>query len=150
MKKITIIDCSENINSEVDEILNFLTEHFKAVDTKFDKLRLNDLRIVTCNECKCCSQTKGENPVKCILEDEMSYVIDKIESSDSYIIISDTTSILSPNKVYDRFSKRLVAYYYLPIGEKKPVTRKADLLKKSVLINYNSSNFFRNMSFFNL
>lgn len=145
MKKITIIDCSENIHNEVDDIVNFLTNHFKAVDTKFDRLKVSDLRVVSCKECKGCPKTKEDEELKCILEKEMSYVIDKIESSDSYIIISDTSSLLGQNKVYDKFSKRLVAYYYWPTGSRKQNPTGLD--KKSVLINYNSSNFFRNMSF---
>lgn len=145
MKKITIIDCSENIHREVDEIVQFLAEHFKEVDTKFDKLRLSDLNIIKCNECIYCTQKRG-NRSSCILEDEMCYVIDKIESSDSYIIISDTKSILTPNKIYDKFSKRLTAYYYSSKDARKALSRSFPF-KKSVLINYNSSGFFRNMSF---
>ena len=147
MKKITIIDCSKKNDNDINKIVDFLGDNLKSQDIMFDKVKLKDLRIVKCTQCRCCTQKKGEAPIKCVLSDEMNYVLDEIESADSYIIISDTANILNNNEIYDKFSKRLIAYYYWPYGHKESIPRKVELCKKSVLINYNTSKVLKNASF---
>lgn len=147
MKRITIIDCCQNDHDEIDEIKNYLVSRFENSDTKFDTVKLSELNIVRCTECRCCAQKKGDNPKKCFVHDEMDYVIDEIESSDSYILISDRSSIFKENKVYSKFSKRLVAYYYWPYGQTQSIPRKLNLNKKSIVINFNTGSYFVNKAF---
>merc|ERR1711879_853909 len=134
-------------DNDINKIVDFLGDNLKSQDIMFDKVKLKDLRIVKCTQCRCCTQKKGEAPIKCVLSDEMNYVLDEIESADSYIIISDTANILNNNEIYDKFSKRLIAYYYWPYGHKESIPRKVELCKKSVLINYNTSKVLKNASF---
>lgn len=147
MKRVTIIDCCQNNHHELDEITSFLVSNFENAETKFDKVKLKELNIVRCTECRCCAQKKGDEPKKCFVKDEMDYVIDEIESADAYILISDRSSAFKDNQIFNKFSQRLVAYYYWPYGQTQSVPRKLNLEKKSILINFNTGNFFINKAF---
>lgn len=140
------IDCTENSYKNVDEVISFLSEYFQDKDLEVETIKLKDLRISRCTECRVCTQKKGCDPVKCFLNDEMNQIIDEIESADAYIFITDTQSIFKKNKLFQKFSKRLVAYYYWPYGQVQSMPRKIKVSKKSILINYNSS-YFKNFSF---
>lgn len=147
MNDITLIDCCEDVNEDIKEIKSYLHNYLQSKNIELKELDIRDMKIVSCTHCHCCAQTQSHSPIKCFLHDEMDSVIDDIEDTTSYIILSDTHSILDHNKVYDKFSERLVAYYYWPYGSKDFQLRKTTLDKKSVLINYNTSKFFCEKSF---
>ncbi|XPV52537.1 MAG: hypothetical protein ACNI3H_09190 [Halarcobacter ebronensis] len=46
------------------------------------------------------------------------------------------------------FLNSLVAYYYWPYGQTNSTPRKITLPKKSILINYNTTKYFLNHSFY--
>jgi len=78
----------------------------------------------------------------------MNSTIDEIEEADAYIILADRNNLFSKNKIHEKFSERLVAYYYWPYGQTNSTPRKITLPKKSILINYNTTKYFLNHSFY--
>jgi len=139
MSKIAIINCSHDNKKQVDEIIDTFTHFFMINHVETQTIPVINLRIVSCNECKICMQPTGDSPVKCFHHDNMDDVIDKMEDSDAFIFLSDTNSMFSANEVFQKFSKRLAAYYYWPFGTKSSIHRKKVHDKTSVLINYNTT-----------
>ncbi len=145
---ITFIDCSEQYHSEINTIINYLDQYFNSINIDTNILTINQYKIAKCTQCRCCTQKKGENPIKCVIKDEMSDLIDKIEKSDSYVILADRNSLFERNKIHEKFSERLVAYYYWPYGQVEAKPRRGYFSKNSILINLNTTKYFMNHSFY--
>ncbi len=145
---IKFIDCTETHHNDMDKIVSFLSSYFDNLKVKNYTLKLNELRIVKCTQCRCCTQKDSCEPVKCVIQDEMNEAIDQIEEADAYVILADRNNLFSKNKVHDKFSERLVAYHYWPYGQVQSTPRKITLEKTSILINYNTTKYFMNHSFY--
>ena len=145
---IKFIDCTEKHHNDMDKIVDFLSEYFTSIGVKSYRLKLSQMRIVKCSQCRCCTQIEGENPEKCVIKDEMNDVIEEIEEANAYVILADRNNLFSKNKIHEKFSERLVAYYYWPYGQSQSIPRKITLEKTSILINYNTTKYFMNHSFY--
>ena len=145
---VKFIDCTETYHSDMNKIIDFLSNYLSSQNIKNYVLKLSEMKIVKCTQCRCCTQRKGESPVKCVIKDDMNKTIDEIEEADAYIILADRNNLFSKNKIHEKFSERLVAYYYWPYGQTNSVPRRITLQKKSILINYNTTKYFLNHSFY--
>ena len=145
---IKFIDCTETHYKNMDKIVNFLSDYFDSMGVKTYRLKFSEMRIVKCTQCRCCTQKKGEEPVKCVIKDDLNDVIDEIEEADAYVILADRNNLFTKNKVHEKFSERLVAYHYWPYGQTQAVPRRITLQKTSLLINYNTTKYFMNHSFY--
>lgn len=145
---IKFIDCSEKYHNEVNLIVNFLSNYFDALNIKNQRLKFSALKIAKCTQCRCCTQIKGENPIKCVLKDEMNDALDQIEEADGYVILADRNNLFSKNQIHEKVSQRLVAYHYWPYGQVKSIPRKTTLSKSSLLINFNTTKYFMNHSYY--
>lgn len=139
MNKISIVNCSHKNTQQIDEIIETFKNYFKAHNIETLTIPLNALRVVSCTECKICMQVPGDVPEKCFHHDNMDDIIDILEDCNAYVFLSDTNSLFSANEVFQKFSKRLAAYYYWPYGTKSSVHRKKTHDKTSVLVNYNTT-----------
>ena len=144
---IKFIDSTETHHQDMDKIVNFLSSYFDTLGVKNYRLKLSELKIVKCTQCRCCTQRDSCEPVKCVFKDEMNDAIDEIEEADAYVILADRNNLFSKNKIHDKFSERLVAYHYWPYGQVQSTPRKISLEKTSILINYNTTKYFMNHSF---
>ncbi|WP_072682255.1 hypothetical protein [Arcobacter sp. LA11] len=145
---IKFIDCTETHHNDMDKIVSFLSSYFDTLGVKNYTLKLSELRIVKCTQCRCCTQKSGIDPVRCFIKDEMDTAIDQIEEADAYVILADRNNLFSQNEVHKKFAERLVAYHYWPYGQVQSTPRKITLEKTSILINYNTTKYFMNHSFY--
>lgn len=145
---IKFIDCTETYHKDVDEIVYFLSTYFDSLGIKNYRLKFSELRIAKCSLCRHCTQEEGENPVKCIIKDDLNDTLDKIEEADAYVILADRNNLFSKNKIHEKLSERLVAYHYWPYGQDHSIPRRITLNKTSILINYNTTKYFMNHSFY--
>lgn len=145
---IKIIDCTESYNQDIEGIIAFFTNYFNALNIKNERIKFKNYRIVTCTQCRCCTQIKGEEPVKCVIKDDMNPLLDKMEEADAYIILEDRNDLFNKNKVHEKVESRLIAYHYWPYGQTHSILRKPHLKKTSILINYNTTKYFMNHSFY--
>lgn len=146
--RVKFIDCSEKYHGDIDKIVNFLSSYFDSLGIESRRLKLNDLQIAKCTQCRCCTQKKSESPVKCVIKDDLNNALDKIEDSDRFVILADRTNLFTKNKIHEKFSERLVAYYYWPYGQVQSKLRRVVQAKSSILINYNTTKYFMNHSFY--
>jgi len=145
---IKFIDCTETYYDDMDKIVDFLSEYFSSQGVKNYRLKLGEMKIVKCTQCRCCTLKKGENPVKCVIKDDMNDTIEEIEKADAFVILADRNNLFSKNKIHEKFSERLVAYYYWPYSQAHSTPRRITLPKASILINYNTTKYFMNHSFY--
>lgn len=146
--RIVLIDCTEKHHDKITNVASFLSNCFNTLNVENLTIKLSKLHIVKCTKCRVCSQKRGRDPSKCFVKDEMNDVIDEIENSDACVILSDTNSLFRQNKIFTNFAKRLIAYHYWPYGQSKAKARKSSLERKSILINYNTTKYFMNHSFY--
>lgn len=145
---IKFIDCTETYHDNMDKIVDFLSEYFDSQGVKNYRLKLGEMKIVKCTQCRCCTLKKSDEPVKCVIKDDMNDTIEEIEKADAFVILADRNNLFSKNKVHEKFSERLVAYYYWPYSQTNSTPRRITLQKSSILINYNTTKYFMNHSFY--
>ncbi len=145
---IKFIDCIEKYHDETKKVITFLSNYFTSLGIENHITKFSELQIVKCTQCRCCTQKKGDNPAKCIMKDDLNDVLDEIEEADAFVILADRNNLFSRNKVHAKISERMVAYYYWPYGQVQSTHRKAKLEKTSILINYNTTKYFMNHSFY--
>lgn len=145
---VKFIDCTETYHNDIDKVVDFLSNYFNSLGVKNYRLKFSELKIAKCTQCRCCTQIKGESPVKCVIKDEMNDTIDQIEDADAYVILADRNNLFTKNKVHEKVSERLVAYHYWPYGQVNSIPRRITLEKTSILINYNTTKYFMNHSFY--
>ncbi len=146
--RVKIIDCTEKPHDDVEKIVDFVSDYLQKNNIKYTKLTLKELQFAQCTECRCCTQKKSDEPVKCVLKDDLNDELDNIEAANRYIILADRNNLFSKNKVHEKFSQRLVAYYYWPYGQGQAILRRIAQAKSSILINYNTTKYFMNHSFY--
>jgi len=139
MNKISIVNCSHKNTQQIDEIIETFKNYFTSHNIETLIIPINSLRVAACTECKVCMQVSGDEPEKCFVRDNMDDIIDILEECNAYVFLSDTNSMFSANEVFQKFSKRLAAYYYWPFGTKSSIHRKKTHDKTSVLVNYNTT-----------
>lgn len=145
---VKFIDCTESEHSDMDKVVSFLSQYFNSLEIKNYRLKFSELKVVKCSQCRCCTQIKGDMPVKCVIKDDMNDSIDEIESADAYVILADRNNLFTKNKIHEKVSERLVAYHYWPYGQVNSSPRRITLQKTSILINYNTTKYFMNHSFY--
>ncbi len=145
--KIILLDGTEQEYVQTKQIIKYLNILAKNNNTTLETIQLREKRISHCTKCLICTNKQGVDPVKCFLEDGMDEVIDHIEKANTYIIITDRTSIFKKNKLFRKFAARLVGYYYRATIKDIPRRRRPSQTKKAIVINYNLSNFFTNASY---
>ncbi len=134
-KKILAINGSYREGGITDQTLEefvLLNERYNA---EVEVVYLRDYPIEFCRNCRDCCQMPGENPGKCVLEDGMASLVEKLELADGYILASPT-NFYTVTALYKRFLERLIPYGYWPWDMNAPENRKKKSTgKKAVLVS---------------
>lgn len=146
--QIKILDLTEKYDENIESIINFLINYFNSLNIENERVKFNEFRIVKCTQCRCCTLIKGENPVKCVIKDDMNNLLDRIEDCSLFVLIADRNDLFNRNKLFEKVESRLIAYQYWPYGQSEPILRKKNSNKKSILINFNTTKYFMNHSFY--
>lgn len=133
MTKILAIDGSYRVGGITDQSVKVMADYLQAAGVAVETVALRDYPIEFCNNCRKCTQQPGSEPGRCILDDGMDALIDKIEGCDGYILAAPT-NFGTVTAIYKRFMERLVVYGFWPWGQNAPVFRKAQLPKKKAVI----------------
>ena len=83
MKKVLGISGSPRRGGNTEILLDEALEGSRSRGAKIEKIVLNDLRFKPCQECGGCDKTG-----KCIIEDDLEMVYEKVEEADCLIIAS--------------------------------------------------------------
>lgn len=135
MKKILAINGSYREGGITDQTLEKFVVESEQHNAEIEVVHLRDYPIEFCRNCRACCQVPGENPGKCVIEDSMIALIEKIERAEGYILASPT-NFYSVTALYKRFLERLIPYGYWPWGMNAPENRKKKSTgKKAVLVS---------------
>ena len=135
MTKVLAINGSYRDDGTTDQAVDVLVQSLKQKGVEVEEILLRDYPIEFCLNCRECTQQPGASPGKCVIDDGLNDLVDKIEDADAYIFASPT-NFGSATALFKRFMERLVVYGYWPWGTKFPAFRKAKLInKKAILIS---------------
>ncbi|WP_031434622.1 flavodoxin family protein [Methylomarinum vadi] len=118
------------IDSAVDEILNEV-ERF-GVET--EKIYLLDQYIEFCTNCRECMQAAGDARGRCVIDDEMNPLLDRIGEAD-YLVLGAPVNMNNVNALTRKFMERCAGFGYWPWGEPIPKIRNKTLNKRSLLVS---------------
>lgn len=138
MTKVLAVNGSYRDDGITDKAVDLLIQDLLESGAEVEYIHLRDYPIEFCLNCRECTQQKGEAPGKCIIDDGLNALVEKIENADAYIFASPT-NFGSVTALYKRFMERLVVYGYWPWGVKFPLSRKAKIKNKKKAILVSSS-----------
>jgi multimeric flavodoxin WrbA len=133
MKRLLAIDGSYRPDGIIDQAVAAAVDAAISAGAEVEVVHLRDYPIEFCRNCRECTQQAGESPGRCVQNDGMQSLVDRIEAADGYILASPT-NFYSVTAVFKRFMERLAVYAYWPWGAPAPKFRKAHASKKAVLI----------------
>ena len=132
-RKILAINGSYRDGGVTDQAVTGVLENLLAMDADVEHIKLREWPIEFCLNCRECMQQTGDAPGRCVLNDGMAELVQKIEDADGYVLAAPT-NFSSVTALFKRFSERLAVYGYWPWGKPAPVFRKAKMLKKPTII----------------
>jgi len=131
--RVLAINGSYRDNGITDQAVTAVTRVLTASGVQVDTVNLRKEEIRFCMNCRACTQQPGEQPGRCILNDSMHGMIEKIERADAYILAAPT-NFGSVTATFKRFMERLIVYGFWPWGAPSPVFRKAGSITKKALL----------------
>ena len=88
--RILIINGSYREDGITDQAIEAASVALRASGAELEAVLLRDYPIEFCLNCRECTQQPGNSPGKCVLQDGMGELIDKIEQADGFILASPT------------------------------------------------------------
>jgi len=137
-RKILAINGSYREGGITDQAIDAIRQELQRRDVEVTRIDLRDHPIEFCLNCRECMQEPGEAPGRCVQDDGMREIVEKIEAADGYILAAPT-NFSSVTALFKRFSERLAVYGYWPWGRTAPVFRKDSMKKKPAVLVSSSS-----------
>lgn len=131
--KILVINGSYRDDGITDQAVAVTVEALNQSGAETEIINLRDYPIEFCLNCRECAQAPGESPGKCVLDDGMHALIDKIEAAQGFILAAPT-NFGSVTALFKRFMERLVTYTYWPWGKTFPQFRKDKAARKKAML----------------
>jgi multimeric flavodoxin WrbA len=123
MTRILAINGSYRPDGAIDQAVAVAVAAARRAGAEVEVVHLRDTPIEFCQNCRACTQVRGETPGVCVQHDGMADLVAKIEAADAYILASPT-NFYSVTALFKRFMERLVVYAYWPWGQPAPKFRK--------------------------
>ena len=133
MIKILAINGSYRNDGITDQTVGALAQALVAAGAEVEIILLREYPIEFCLNCRACTQQPGATPGKCVHQDGMQELINKIERADGYILAAPT-NFGSVTAIFKRFMERLAVYAYWPWDLNGPQYRKARAPRKKALL----------------
>lgn len=131
--KVLAINGSYRDDGITDQVVGIALETLEAAGAEVEIVNLREYPIEFCLNCRECTQQPGTSPGRCVLDDGMPALIEKIEGADAYILAAPT-NFSSVTAVFKRFMERLIAYAYWPWDKAYPRLRKEGTMHKKALL----------------
>jgi len=119
----------KTIDTAVDELLAAARQR----GCQTEKVYLLDKHIEFCTNCRSCTQKTGTARGDCIINDDVSEILSRIDAADG-IVLASPVNWFNVTAVMKRFIERLLPYAYWPWGTGIPKNRVKKLTKKAVVI----------------
>jgi multimeric flavodoxin WrbA len=133
MTAVLLINGSYRAGGVTDQIAETMANALQGAGAQVEMVFLRDWPIGFCKNCRSCTLRHGEGPGPCDQKDGMSRLIEKIETSNGFILAAPT-NFGSATAVFKRFLERLVCYAYWPWAMAAPKYRKKSAPKKKAVL----------------
>ncbi len=130
---VLVVNGSYRDDGITDQAVAAATGALVAAGARVETICLRDYPIEFCLNCRECTQAPGAAPGRCVLDDGMQALIDRIENAQA-LILAAPTNLGSVTAVFKRFLERLVPYAYWPWGQPYPLMRKRNSAPKPALL----------------
>jgi len=118
------------IDRTVDEILS--SARNEGAET--GKIYLIDKHIEFCTNCRTCTQQEGPDRGQCLIEDDMSGILDEVHDADA-IVLGSPMNFGTVTAVMKKFIERLVCFAYWPWGMLAPKLRSDKKNRYAVVVS---------------
>ena len=132
-KRILVLNGSYREGGVTDRLIALVLEQMPAEGVETEVIKLRDYPLEFCLNCRECMQQPGTTPGKCVLDDAMTALVERIEAADAYVLAAPT-NYGSVSAIFKRFMERLAVYGYWPWGQVAPKYRKAGQTGKRALL----------------
>lgn len=132
--RILAINGSYRAGGITDQVLDVMRRTLAEEGHEVDVVPLRELEIGFCRNCRECTQSPGPEPGRCVQQDAMSGLVERIEAADGYIFASPT-NCGAVTALFKRFMERLVVYAYWPWGQPAPKQRRPKANRPAVLVS---------------
>ena len=133
MTSVLVINGSYRDDGISDQAVATAVDSLRQAGAETEVVNLREYPIEFCLNCRECTQHPGAEPGRCVLDDGMRALIDKIEAADAYVLASPT-NFSSVTAIFKRFMERLIPYAYWPWDKPWPEFRKQGLAPKKALL----------------
>ena len=124
-KRVVTVNGSYRSGGFTDQMLDVMESVLRERGMAVDRIVLRNTPIEFCTNCRTCSQQQGEATGRCIHDDGMRQLIDRLESADGFVFASPT-NFTTVTALFKRFLERLAVYGYWPWRTPAPTYRKAE------------------------
>ena len=132
-KRILAINGSYREGGMTDQAIAEAAAALAGAGAEVEIVNLRDYPIEFCTNCRHCALEPGAAPGRCVIDDGMHDLIDRLEAADAFILASPT-NIGSVTAQFKRFMERLLPYMYWPADKPWPVSRKAGAKPRPALL----------------
>jgi NAD(P)H-dependent FMN reductase len=94
---------------------------------------LIDTHIEFCTNCRACTQPPGEEPGRCVHQDDLAALLEMWRTCDG-LVIGSPVNFYNITAITRRFMERLICFAYWPWNQGGPRMRRPTLTRKAVLI----------------
>ncbi len=133
MSRVLVINGSYRDDGMTDQAVAVAVDSLRQAGADTEVVNLREYPIEFCLNCRECTQQPGTEPGRCVINDGMHGLIDKIEAADAYVLASPT-NFSSVTAIFKRFMERLVPYAFWPWDKPWPQLRKQGLAPKKALL----------------
>ena len=131
--RILVVNGSYREDGITDRAVAAASEALRELGAEIDTINLRDYPIEFCTNCRQCALEPGSEPGRCVIDDGMHGLIDRIEASNAFILAAPT-NFYSVTAIFKRFMERLMPYAYWPWEKPWPVLRRTGRAGKKALL----------------
>jgi multimeric flavodoxin WrbA len=132
-RKVVAVVGSYRKGGIIDSAVDVMLAAAEEAGAQVSKIYLADRNIEFCLNCRRCTQAEGKERGRCVQNDDMSALLEEIESADG-LILGSPVNFFTVTALTKRFVERLVCYAYWPWGARIPRMRGRRRDKKALLV----------------
>ena len=132
-KRVLAINGSYREGGMTDQAIAEVAAVLAEAGAEIETVNLRDYPIEFCINCRHCALEAGDSPGRCIIDDGMHELIERLEAADAFILASPT-NMGSVTAQFKRFMERLLPYMWWPQDKPWPVNRKAGVKPRPALL----------------
>ncbi len=117
----------------IDQAVDAVLQAAEAEGADTAKIYLVDHPIEFCQNCRICAQEPGETRGKCVIDDDMTKMLDAVDNADA-LVLAAPVNFGDVTAITRRFLERLTCYAYWPWDKNLPEQRIKRLTKRALLV----------------